>query len=141
MVKRSLLFALLFFAACGVFAQSTARVVFYRPKYAAVSTHLDSASVWIDGVKAVIIDPRRRAVAELPEGKHEFRSNSKSDLIVINLEAGKTYYLRQGYGYPSAWIRNIVTQVDADTGEAQSRDMKLVDRASVLDHHLITEPR
>jgi hypothetical protein len=133
-MRHLLLFAALFFASVGVAAQQAEKgtVILYRMTRATASV-----GIWIDGKEAVTLDYRSRAVAQLPPGKHEFRSNTGNYSVVLDIEAGKTYYLREEYGYGKYLEPKILLQVSEEIGRTQNLKTKPVDAKNIIDSELI----
>lgn len=101
---------------------SMARVVFYRPKAAAISTRaLDSGPVTIDGrTLKTRLKAEEYYQADLEPGRHVFCSGDKHMPVALVMEPGKTYYLRQNYKYGASVFPHAVFEiVDAPTGEEQ----------------------
>lgn len=136
-MKNRLLFLAFFFIAVSAFGQnlSKGKVVVYRLKFAIISTHIDSAPVWVDGKKVVDIDHHRHAVLELAPGKHEFRSGDKLVPIILNVEGGKTYYLREDYGMRVTNFKGqqVLVQMDDDTAVEQCKKTKPVEPKRIYD--------
>ena len=120
--------SLLFLASVAAVGQSptTGRVVFYRPKLAAVdkSSFLGGGPVWIDGQKFAQLDGDHFIAADLAAGHHVFRASDKKIPIAIDVEAGKTYYLRQEMRYGPAFPKTIFTLIDGSSGAEQLKLMK-----------------
>src|ERR1035437_3399016 len=93
-MEKWMLYFLLFLAPLAMAAQDAAKgtVIFYRLNYGCCRT-----SVWIDGKKVAEIGRESHAKGELTPRKHEFHSRTKDFPVVINVEAGHTYYLRDDF--------------------------------------------
>ena len=110
-------------------------VIIYRMDRAS-----DTVGIWIDGRQAVTLDYRSRAIAKLSPGKHEFRSNNKNYSVVLDIEAEKTYYLREEYGYGKYLEPKVLLQVSEEIGRAQNLKTKPVEAKNIIDSELIAAP-
>ena len=107
----------------------TGRVVFYRAKLMTISTRIgDTGPVVIDGRQ---LRERLRAQqfyqADLPPGRHVFRAGDKSLPLVLEIEAGKTYYLRQDIRYGPMFSRSLFVSVEGLSAQEQIKDMRYRD--------------
>lgn len=120
-----------FLACMAAVGQSptSARVVFYRPKNAVVSTRLlDSGPVFVDGRElAVKLKGDEFYGLEIAPGRHTFRAGDKRMPLVLDLEAGKTYYLRQQIRSGPVFPKSYFEQIAPETGASQVKLMHFHD--------------
>jgi Protein of unknown function (DUF2846) len=132
------LFCLALFVTALPLAAQTGKVVIYQPKRP--MAFLSPLGVWIDDKKAIMLEAGRYAIAELPPGGHEFRAAAKGYVVTLEIEPGKTYYLRYDY-VTGGWAgRKVLTPVDVTSGEAQSKRNKLAGFSSLAEPALFSEP-
>lgn len=125
MKRLLLLFALLASAVAIAQSPGTGRVFFYRAKLMTISTRTgDTGPVVIDGRQ---LRERLRANqfyrADLPPGRHVFRAGDKDRPVVLDVQAGKVYYLRQEIRYGPMFSRSVFEIVDQLSAEEQMKEM------------------
>lgn len=122
-MKKFLFIALLSISSQVTLAQETGKVYFLRSTGFQGSAAAFTA--FIDGELACKLNNKKYSIHEVTPGEHKFtvqfagkKSKEKAEPIVIDVEAGKTYYIQMVF-QTGAFVNNLycqeVTESSADT--------------------------
>ena len=97
--------------------------------------------IFCDGVKTAQIRRNRFFALTLPAGEHSFSGRHREQQITLDLEAGKTYYLRldQVFSYPGAYDK-LTRQRAEDAGKVINT-LGAIDEKDVFDRARVTLER
>ena len=131
-MNKAFLFFLLGCTAIVAQTPSTGRVILYHPRDAyAPSRTLNSSPVVIDKRELPVhLKIREYYQVDLAPGRHVFRGSDKNSPTGLDVEAGKTYYLRaEWHSVMMGFQKTVYVPVNTATGEEQLKQMHYKDAA------------
>jgi hypothetical protein len=107
-----------------------ATVVFYNSPntYREVSYHIPG---YLDGSQVTNLKRNQYCSVQVEPGKHTLRSKDKNRALIVNVEPGKTYYVRLELKHGSFGLSNVwlVTLIDPQQAE---RDIAGYDKVAAV---------
>jgi hypothetical protein len=100
-----------------------------------------SNPVWCDGVKTAQLRKNRFFGLNLAAGEHSFSGRHRSEQIILDVEAGKTYYLRldQIIAYPIVYDK--LTRQRAEEAGQIVNTLGAIDPRDIFDSQHVTLER
>lgn len=135
-------------ATLAIATSTLAAAEFSRVYVYDLSPAVGSNPVWVDGAKTAQLRGNRFFGLNLPRGRHSF-SGTGSSKIILEVEPGKTYYLRldQVFPYPGGppsqpadWYDRLTPQRAEDAGKVFNQLLPIEDR-DIFDREHVTLAR
>jgi hypothetical protein len=94
--------------------------------------------VFCDGKKLAELDGGRYFVLRLPPGEYSFHSkNKKNGGVLLNVEEGKTYYLRLEMEHTGYFLKfSGISVVQPEQGAFTIKQLRAIPRKYVKDPHI-----
>lgn len=119
---RRLVLALGLLISTAALCQDTGTVRLYR--YSLTGSNYRGLKVYMDGSELLAVKGGHYADLQIAAGKHDLHSENKKQHLVVNVEPGKTYYVRVRFpDFPPFGGVDLIS-VDPDTALAETAKLK-----------------
>ena len=116
---------------------SNDKALVYVLRHREMNGALVKRSVYCDEVEMAKIQNGRYFLAKIDPGQHVFRSTEKESGVVMNLEAGKKYYLRVEIVYGGGGRMSLVAP---EQGPYEVKKLKPIDADKIVNKQVVVPP-